>query len=80
VKTNGKKTNVTLTWQAASDNFGVSFYRVLRNGSAVASNVTGTSFIDSLSQRGTFSYTVVAVDGAGNASAASNAVSVTKSR
>ena len=65
---------VDLGWGAAIDNVGVVAYRVLRGGALMA-QVSGTSFRDSPG-RGTFTYTVVAVDGAGNVGAASNSVTV----
>ena len=59
-----------LTWDASSDNVGVTGYQVLRNGKQVAS-VTGTSYTDSVSGQGTYSYTVRALDAAGNISVVS---------
>ncbi len=68
----GRKVN--LSWGAATDNIGVVGYRVFRGGTQVA-QVSGTSFRDSPG-RGSFTYTVVAVDAAGNAGPASNSVAV----
>jgi fibronectin type 3 domain-containing protein len=61
-----------ISWSAAGDRgSGVSAYRVLRDGAAVAT-VTGTSYTDAGAPTDArLSYAVVAVDGAGNASAAS---------
>jgi fibronectin type 3 domain-containing protein len=66
-----------LSWPASSDaGTGVTGYQVMRNGVRVAT-VTQASFTDSgLSASGIYSYTVAAVDGVGNASAASPATSV----
>jgi fibronectin type 3 domain-containing protein len=66
-----------LSWPASSDaGTGVTGYQVMRNGVRVAT-VAQTSFTDSaLSTSGIYSYTVVAVDGVANASAASPATSV----
>ena len=72
----GKGRKVALSWTAATDITGVVGYRVLRNGAVVAS-VTATSFTDSLpAKTSSVTYTVVAVDAAGNVSPPSNAASV----
>ncbi|MDM7832099.1 glycosyl hydrolase [Cellulomonas edaphi] len=71
-----------LTWSASTDGSGgtgVSGYEVLRNGTVLATT-TGTSYTASgLSASTTYSFTVRALDGAGNRSASSAAVSVTTS-
>jgi chitodextrinase len=62
---------VALTWSAASDNVGVSGYRVYRNGTLVGSPA-GTSFTDTGLANGTsYSYAVKAIDASGNLSASS---------
>jgi chitodextrinase len=67
--------SITVTWTASTDNVGVAKYRVYRNG-ALAGQPTSTSFADlNLANGATYSYTVAAVDAAGNASAQSPAVS-----
>ncbi|MGZ3182904.1 MAG: carbohydrate binding domain-containing protein [Telluria sp.] len=67
----------TISWTASTDNVGVTGYKVLRNGVQVGT-ATGTSYADSgLAAATTYSYTVQAVDAAGNVSAASTALSVT---
>jgi chitodextrinase len=71
---NGRK--IGLSWNAASDNIGVTGYRVLRNGVQVA-QVASLSYRDSPGARGTFSYTVLAVDAAGNVSPPSNVATAT---
>lgn len=72
----------TLSWSASNDGSGgtgVASYEVLR-GSSVVGTVTGTTYTATgLSPATAYSFTVRAVDGAGNRSAASNAVSVTTS-
>ncbi|WP_418277413.1 glycoside hydrolase family 6 protein [Isoptericola jiangsuensis] len=69
--------SVALSWNASSDDTGVAGYRVLRDGEVVA-EVAGTSATDTgLDADTEYSYSVVAFDAAGNASAASAAVSVT---
>nr|AYM53437.1 coagulation factor 5/8 type domain protein [Melittangium lichenicola] len=70
---------ITLNWNASTDNVGVSGYDILRGGISIGSSAT-TSFTDTgLSPSTTYSYSVRARDAAGNASAASSAVSVTTS-
>jgi fibronectin type 3 domain-containing protein len=57
---------VTISWSAASDNFGVTGYRVRRDGSLLT-KVKGTSFVDHSVQEGrSYRYEVRAEDGAGN--------------
>ncbi len=68
---------VSLTWSPSIDNVAVAGYRVLRNGVQVGAP-SGTSFTDTGLTNGTsYSYTVAAVDAAGNASAPSSATSAT---
>lgn len=70
-------TTVALSWSAASDDRGVTGYRVVRDGVVVGSP-TSTSFTDTgLTPGATYSYVVRAVDAAGNLSADSNPFSVT---
>ncbi|MGJ9403521.1 fibronectin type III domain-containing protein [Arthrobacter sp. KK5.5] len=70
-------TTANLAWTASSDNVGVVGYRVVRNGTVLTGTVTGTTFANSGLAAGTYTYTVAAIDGAGNVSAASNSASVT---
>jgi hypothetical protein len=76
-----RRGRVTLKWVAATDTpSGVSSYQVLRGGVVVGS-ATSTGYTDTATTTGTtYSYQVKAVDGAGNLSAASAAVSVTTTR
>ena len=68
---------VDLTWDAASDNRGVTGYVVSRGG-AVLTTVTDTAYSDlTVSPSTPYSYTVQAVDAAGNASQASTPATVT---
>lgn len=67
---------VDLSWQASTDEFGVSYYRILRNGAMLA-DVSNTSFADRSVLAGyDYSYVVVAYDASGNASEVSESVSV----
>jgi hypothetical protein len=68
---------VTLEWDAATDNVGVTGYIVYKDG-AQAAEISGISAsITGLNAASTYSFTVKARDAAGNLSAASHAVSVT---
>lgn len=70
--TNVTATTATVHWTAATDNVGVTGYRVLRNGTLLTT-VTGLSFADSnLTAATAYTYAIVAIDAAGNASSASS--------
>jgi chitinase len=72
-------TSFSLSWNASTDNIGVTGYDVYRNGTkintslvtALAYNVTG------LTASATYTFTVIAKDAAGNSSAASAGLVVT---
>ncbi|HUG21482.1 glycosyl hydrolase [Piscinibacter sp.] len=67
--------SVALKWNASTDNVGVTGYRVFR-GTALVATVTGlTHTLTGLAANTTYSFTVRAIDAAGNQSAASNSVS-----
>jgi len=68
------KAKATLAWNASTDNVGVAGYRVYRNGALVATTTTLTW--SDARQRVSVTYYVIAVDAAGNASGASNSVTV----
>lgn len=67
--------SVVLTWNASTDNRGVVAYQVTRTGGSRGTTVTDTGSTvlsdTNLEERTTYSYTVRAVDAAGNVSAAS---------
>jgi M6 family metalloprotease-like protein len=70
---------VALSWNASTDNVGVTGYDVYRNGSFVA-NASSTSYtVNGLNPSTSYSFYVKAKDAAGNASAASNTVNATTS-
>ena len=70
--------SVHLSWGASSDNVGVTNYRVYRDGAAVQTIGNTTSYDDTgLQANTTYTYTVTALDAAGNESPASNPVPVT---
>lgn len=73
-------TSATVAWTASTDNVAVTSYRLRRGGVDLtgATAVTGTSYTDNtLSPLTGYSYTVSAVDAAGNRSAESSAATVT---
>ena len=68
---------INLSWTASTDNVGVAGYAIYRNGIKVAA-VNGTSYSDTGLSSGTlYAYTVNAMDGALNLSAASNTAPAT---
>lgn len=70
---------INLNWTASTDNVGVAGYQVFRGGTQVGTP-TGTTFNDTgLSASTAYSYTVKAVDAAGNLSANSNSATATTS-
>jgi glycosidase len=73
-------TTVILSWSAASDDVGVTGYRLTRTSAegTVTRTTTSTKFTDgNLNPHTQYTYAVAAFDAAGNASAASDAVSGT---
>ncbi len=68
---------VSLLWNQSTDNVGVTGYQVFRGATQVATLGSVTSYTDPNLAPGTYSYTVRAVDGAGNVSDASAAASAT---
>ncbi|WP_435972759.1 carbohydrate binding domain-containing protein [Streptomyces sp. Qhu_M48] len=73
--------SVLLTWDPATDDRGVTKYQVNRvggSGGTVVTDVTSTVFSDTgLAERTAYTYTVKAVDAAGNVSPASAATTAT---
>jgi fibronectin type 3 domain-containing protein len=62
---------ITLNWSGATDNVGVTGYRVFRGGVQLA-EASGNSYVDTtVSPNTNYSYTVVALDAAGNVSPSS---------
>ncbi len=75
--TAGSSTQVNLSWTASTDDVGVTGYGVYRNGTLLATSPT-TSYQDTTVQPATsYTYTVDAVDGAGNRSSQTSGVPVT---
>ena len=72
-------TGVTLTWTASTDNVGVTGYRVFRGTTQIGTPTATTFAVTGLTASTPYSFTVRAVDAAGNVSAASSPLSVTTS-
>ena len=68
-------TAIQLTWIASADNVGVTSYRIFRDGSQVGTSATTTYTDTGLTTGTSYSYQVVALDAAGNASGFSAAAS-----
>ncbi|PGB02419.1 chitin-binding protein [Bacillus toyonensis] len=68
--------SIELTWNTSTDNVGVKGYQIFRNGEMI-DTVPGTHFVDKKLQPSTeYSYTVKAIDAAGNVSKESTALTV----
>ena len=65
---NVTQTSLTMTWTASSDNVGVTAYDVFRNGTKTSTGTTTTSSQTGLACGTSYSFGVVARDGAGNTS------------
>lgn len=72
-------TGVSLAWNASTDNVGVTGYRVSRNGTVIGTVTTLTYNDSNLSNGTAYTYTVVALDAANNASAAATVGATTLS-
>jgi chitodextrinase len=71
VTTENLYNRVSLTWAAATDNVGVTRYQVLRGTTVIAASVTTLAFTDAaVAANTTYSYSVRAMDAAGNTGAA----------
>ncbi|MCG9967285.1 Ig-like domain-containing protein, partial [Pelotomaculum terephthalicicum JT] len=69
---------LTLNWSAASDNVGVTSYRITRNGTQIATVDGGTSYnVTGLAANTSYTFRVTAGDAAGNWSRSSVYVTVT---
>jgi chitodextrinase len=72
----GKGKKASLSWSPSTDNVAVTGYQVLRNGTRIATT-SSTSYTDTLSGKSTSAtYSVVAVDAAGNLSPPSNSITL----
>ena len=69
---------VNLSWDAALDNVGVSGYKLYRDGTQIGGTITATVYVDREAVEGVYhSYTVLAVDSAGNQSLLSTPTGLT---
>ena len=76
--TAASSTRVDLAWTAATDDAGVTGYRIYRDGAMVGTVGTATAYPDTTTRAGTtYDYQVRAVDAAGNESGPSETRSVT---
>ncbi|APU08863.1 endonuclease I [Cellulophaga lytica] len=74
---NTTETETLLSWDAATDNVGVTAYQIF-NGTTLAGVVSGTSYlVTNLTAETTYTFTIKALDAAGNMSANSNTVTIT---
>jgi len=71
--------SVSLSWNASTDNVGVTEYEVYKDGVLAGTVGTTTYTASGLSSGINYAFTVIAKDAAGNTSAASSALSVTTS-
>lgn len=67
----------TLSWDASTDNIGVTGYDIYQDGAVVATVTGTTTVVSGLAPLTTYAFSVIAKDASGNESAASNTVSVT---
>jgi len=77
VVTGHTSTTIALAWSAASDNVGVTAYRILEGTAVIGTAATSPFTITGLAAATRHTYTVVAVDAAGNVSPATAPVSAT---
>jgi chitodextrinase len=71
------QTTTNLSWSGATDNVAVTGYDVYKDGVLLGSTASTTYAVSGLTASTTYAFTVKAKDAAGNASVASNSVSVT---
>lgn len=71
------RNKINLSWTAAVDNNDVKIYRIYRNGDLIENVYSVTNYTDTdLAENTTYSYTIAAVDAAGNSSGQSSPVTV----
>ncbi|MEA3316757.1 MAG: GEVED domain-containing protein, partial [Bacteroidota bacterium] len=71
------ETTFTLSWNASSDNEGVSAYDIYKNGTLLASTANTSYNVSGLTEATSYSFYVKAKDDAGNISDASSTLNVT---
>src|SRR5205085_7790267 len=65
--------SMSLTWIVATDNIGVTNYRIYRNGTLLATSAVNSYVDGTITSTGVYSYQISAIDAAGNESALSAA-------
>jgi len=75
--TNTAQTTTDLSWTASTDNVGVTAYDVYQGASVIATTATTSYYVTGLTASTSYTFSVTAKDAAGNASGASNTVTVT---
>ena len=74
----GRKNVITVSWPASSDaGSGIASYQLFRNGALLLTTSSRTYDDRTATTAGTYAYMALAVDGAGNVSAAGNVAQVT---
>ncbi len=76
---NISQTSLSLSWNASSDNVGVTGYDIYRNNSKIATTNSTSYNVSGLTSSTNYSFYVRAKDAAGNTSSASSSVSATTS-
>ncbi len=71
------QTTVDLSWNASTDNVGVTGYDVYEGNAVIATTTTASYQVTGLSPNTTYNFSIKAKDAAGNESDASNTVNVT---
>jgi len=74
---NTTTSGTTLTWSASSDNVGVTSYEIFRNGNLIGTTSNTSYTISGLLSNSTYTFTVRAIDAAGNTSSLSSGRTVT---
>lgn len=69
---------IGLSWNSSTDNVGVTKYIIYRNGAKLTESTTNSYRDTSIAVGSTYSYEITAVDAAGNESARSNRVQITR--
>ena len=64
--------SANLSWTASTDNVGVTYYKIYVNGIFHSNSAATTATVSGLAQGTTYTFYVIAVDAAGNASTQSN--------
>ncbi|GIP52815.1 hypothetical protein J42TS3_18500 [Paenibacillus vini] len=76
LKGTASSTSLRLTWSASTDDKGIKEYEILRDGTRIGTSATNSYTDNAVTKGATYSYTVIAVDTAGQKSDASSAFSI----